>query len=172
MNLKSRFFLVFAVAAMSVGAASAGEVNVVFDTPDQTASAGATLQYFGTITNTTDGTIFLNSDDLSMSATAGDFTLTDQFFNTVPISLGAGQSSGDIELFDVTITAPFPDNLGTYYGSYTLLGGVDGNASDVLTTPSVEFSTTVTPEPVTSVLLLAGLGGIAVWRRRTNSQSA
>jgi hypothetical protein len=86
----------------------------------------------------------------------------------VPISLGPGANSGDIELFDVTVSNPLLDAAGTYLGSYDLLGGADGNAQNLLldspatfsvtTTPSV----TATPEPE-SVVLLATVLALTGW---------
>src|ERR1700761_7570665 len=103
-NLKWQLVVLAAGIIMSGAAARAGEIDVVLGDPDQTGAPGSTLQYLGSITNTTGNTIFLNSDDLNLAGLPGDFTIDDQFFNTVPISLDAGQSSGDIELFDVTIS--------------------------------------------------------------------
>ena len=174
MNDRIRFagsiFSLLTLAAIGGVAARAGTISLVFDTPDQTGAPGATLQYFGTLTNTGSDTVFLNGDTPNLTGAAGDFAINDLFFANAPISLGAGGSSGDIELFDVTVGDPFTDTLTTYAGLYTLLGGVDGGAQDVVTDPSAGFSVTVTsgtsgtPEPATPALLVTGLIAFAILR--------
>jgi len=75
---------------------------VVFDNSNQTGNPGGTLQFFGVISNTGSDTVFLNSDTLTLPGLS--FTIADQFLNYVPVSLDGGSSSGDIELFDVTLS--------------------------------------------------------------------
>jgi len=71
------------------------------------------------------------------------------------MTLDSGFSSGDIELFNVALANPFTDPFGNYPGSYTLTGGIDGNAQDVLA--SADFSVTAqqstVPEPSSLFLL-------------------
>jgi hypothetical protein len=141
------------------------DINIALDDPNQTGSAGQTLNFFGTITNTNATPVFLNGDSLNF--TLGDATVSDNFFTNVPISLAAGGSSGDIDLFDVTLADPESLPLGTYTGTYGLLGGIDGNASDNLA--QVNFSATVTPEP--GYFALMGIGLVLmgwVHRRRAS----
>ena len=66
--------------------------------------------------------------------------------------------NGDIELFDISLSNPFTYPLGLYGGSYTLLGGVDGNAQDVLA--AEDFSVTATPEPGLYGAVALGMGGL------------
>ena len=138
------------LAAMSAAAASADDISIALDDPTQTGSPGETLQFFGTITNTSAATVYLNSDSLTLDGLS--LGLIDQFFNNVPIFLGAGDSSGDVELFDVTVSNPLVDPSGTYDGSYELIGGLDGEAQDDV--GSTNFSVTTVPEPSTIYLLL------------------
>ena len=111
-------------------AANASTLSVSFDQPDQVASPGETLQFFGTITNNSVDTILLNNDDLNLLGLS--LTTNDLFFTAVPVSLAAsgqpGDPSGDIELFDVTVSSPLLDAPGEYLGTYTLFGGLDGGA--------------------------------------------
>ena len=166
MHIKQGFLLLLAVTVIGVGAARAASITVSLDNPDQFGAPGSTLEYLGTITNTGSDTAFLNSDDFSLAGTSGDFTFDDSpYFSNAPLFLNAGGSSGDIELFDIVVSAPFPDSPGYYPGSFTVVGGSDGGAQDVL--GAVNFSVSVTPEPGSAVLLFAGAAAaIAALRRR------
>jgi len=153
-------------ATLGSVAAKADGITLTLDQANPTASAGGTLQFFGTITNDTDTTLFLNNDDLTLAGLS--LTTTDQFFNTVPISLApegqAGDSSGDIELFDVSVSDPLLDATGVYAGTYTLFGGADGSAQDNLGSTSFSVTTVFpVPEPSTLYLLLSGMLAMA-WR--------
>jgi hypothetical protein len=144
------------LAAFSA-AAKADEITITFDQPNQAGSEGQTIQFFGTITNNTSGTVFLNSDDLNLGGLS--LATNDLFFANAPISLGPDSNSGDIELFDVTVSNPLIDPAATYLGSYDLVGGPDGNAADVL--GSASFSVTTTPEPSAIYLLLSVIAATA-----------
>jgi hypothetical protein len=156
------------------GVAARGDIlTITFDQPDQTGSPGQTLSFFGTLVNNSPDTVFLNSDDLTLNGLS--FTVTDNFFTNVPISLAPsgqpGDSSGNIDLFDVAIANPLLDPAGTYSGSYTVLGGANGSAQDVL--GSAGFSVTSTPEPSSVYLLLAVLAAtlIPITRKRRKRAS-
>jgi hypothetical protein len=154
------------LATLGTAVAKADTITISFDQPNQAAAPGGSLQFFGTITNDSNATIYLNSDDLNLNGLS--LTTNDQFFNTVPISLAPsgqpGDSSGDIELFDVTVSDPLLDSAGTYSGTYTLFGGADGNAQDNLS--SASFSVTTTPEPASIYLLLTGVPAALVSLRK------
>lgn len=148
------------------------EVTITFDDPNQTVAAGGTIEFFGTITNDTDQTIFLNSDDPTLDGLS--LTLNDLFFMNVPGSLApegqTGDSSGDIMLFEVSASDPLLDAAGVFSGSYTLVGGADGGAGtamDNLGTASFSVTTVApTPEPSSLYLLLTGVLAMAAmaWR--------
>jgi len=171
MNRKQRLFFVFAGMAMSAAAARA-DINITFDNPAQTGVPGSTLQFFGTINNTGPYTIFLVGVFLDFDLRGRDFTPSvGSSFYPEGIAVAGGGSTGDIELFDETVRNPFPDAFTTYNGTYTLLGGRDLDAEQLL--GSANFSVTVTPEPRmwAPVLLLGGLTAIAAWVRRKRSQT-
>jgi hypothetical protein len=150
--------LIFATLGTAV--AKADDITITFDQANQTTVAGSTIEFFGTITNNTGTTIFLNTDSLNL--TGASLTTIDQFFNTVPISLDPGATSTDIELFDVTVSDPLADAAGVYLGTYTLQGGADGgdgSAQDNL--GSASFSVTTVPEPSSIYLVLGGLSTLA-----------
>lgn len=150
------------LAALSAIPAMA-DITIIFDQPNQMGQPGQTLEFFGTITNTGRDTVFLNSDNPTLGSPS--LTLEDLFFSNVPISLDPGQSSGDIELFDVMISNPLLDAPGTHLGVYTLFGGADGDAQDNLA--SANFSVNTTPEPSGIFLLLGALAIlIPISRRR------
>ena len=132
-----------------------GGIVITFDAPSQTGHPGDTLNFFGVISNTGSDTVFLNGDPLTLAGLS--FAVTDQFFTTVPISLDGNTSSRDIDLFDVTVSNPLLDPPGEYLGSYGLIGGVDGDASDNLASANFDVTTapggTAVPEPSTGFLL-------------------
>jgi hypothetical protein len=141
-------------AAFSAAAANADVVTITFDQANQSANPGATLQFFGTITNNTPNTVYLNSDDLTIGGPP-DLASNDLFFANVPISLAPngqlGASSGDIELFDVIVSNPLSNPLTTYPGTYDILGGSDPGSAEVLS--STNFSVTTAPEPAVNYLI-------------------
>ena len=155
------------------GTNAAADIVVGFDSPDQLAQPGDIIHFFGTINNTGADTVFFNGDDINFVG-APSLDLTDLFFANVPISLDGGFSSGDIELFSITLANPFNDPFVLYPGSYTLTGGIDGSAQDILA--SANFSVTpqepssTVPEPATVVLLLTAI--LLLFRRATLLRSS
>jgi hypothetical protein len=153
------------LATLGTAVAQADTFTITFDQPNQTIVAGQTIEVFGTITNNSSDTIYLNSDDITLNGAS--FTLNDQFSNTPFFLTPSGQlgsSSGDIELFDITASSPLVDSLGKYTGTYDLVGGNDGGnftAQDLLGTSNFSVSTEAAvapvPEPSSIYLMLGGL---------------
>ncbi len=149
----------------------------------QAGNPGDTLYFTGTLSNMTADTVFLNSDSPTFN---GPGTIDDTpFFNNAPASLdpmGTMDANGNPTdtyngpFFDITLNANAAP--GTYNGTFTILGGVDGNATDTVATQ--DFSVTVLPVAAVpeassvvslGVLLALGLGGLSVSTRRRKATS-
>ena len=148
--------LLAVVLLLAATAASAGTLappDLTLDLAYQYVLPGNTASFTGTITNNDPvSSMFLNSDSLSDSITVNvndpDLTLDDSPFafnsNFYAINPGASVSG-------LLFTAAVPDGAtsGTIYlGSFDILGGLDGNASDELA--HADFAVEVvssTPEP-------------------------
>ena len=92
----------------------------------------------------------------------------------MPFFLAGGEISGDIELFELTLSVPGSDPLGTYSGTYGLFGGSDGSAQENLgqSTFSVNVVPSSAPEPASLATLGMGLvliGLLFRWSRSTRS---
>ncbi|HTC35246.1 MAG TPA: PEP-CTERM sorting domain-containing protein [Bryobacteraceae bacterium] len=171
------WFTILALALLPSAAALADTITITLDSPTLSGSAGDTLQFFGTLTNTTSDTVFLNDDNFNLASIPLGSIDDSPFFANAPLSLDAagsldgGFTSGDIELFDVTIPDPFPP--GNYDGTFQVLGGADGGSQDIVGT--ADFTVQVlgpvsgVPEPGSLGLMAAALVGIcAINRRRRN----
>jgi hypothetical protein len=95
-----------------------------------------------------------------------DLSLDDtDFFSNAPFSLDPSQSSGPFDIFTIDIGAlATPGVISPNF--FSILGGSDGGASDVIGT--VMFDVTVqgtapVPEPSELLLLLFGIAQIGVW---------
>jgi PEP-CTERM motif len=150
--------------ALSSTAARADSIAVTLDQPVQTVvSSVTTISFFGTIAaDPSDiGDLYFNGDNFSLDPL---LTIDDSglFFNfPYPISAGV---SVDSVIF--TIGLPGNEPLGAYLGSFSILGGSDGNATDILGTVDFEIdnvssSPGIVPEPSTLLLFGTGLTTIA-----------
>ena len=163
---------------MLAGSIARADIIITLDAAAQTGSPGDTLIFSGVMSNTGPDTVFLNGADLNLSGNSFTPDSSDPFLANVPVSLDPGQATSDIELFDVLINHPFTDPFASYSGSYTLSGGADPAAQDLLT--SVDFTvtaqngTSAVPEPSAFALLATALTAIVAVRckRRVASRSS
>ena len=147
--------------------AQAATLNVSFSPDTLFASPGGTVQFSGSLTNTTDATVFLNGDSFTFDIpnAVDDFP----FLSDAPISLGPNASSGIFSFLNITV--PGDQATGTYNGVFTVSGGADPSTLDSV--GSAPFHLVVNPvvgvpEPGSALLLGVGLAAL-FWRRPTSS---
>lgn len=153
-----RYLALLLSLLVSCGGTAYASLLITLDQPSQTGSPGDTLIFSGVLSNPDPERTFLNSVNLNLAGSSFTVNYIDQFLNNVPISLGPGESRLSIKLFDVLLNLPFSDPFGPYIGTYTLVGGIDGDSQDVLF--SADFTVTAqekggSPVPEPSTFLLA-----------------
>lgn len=134
---------------------------------------------FGTLTNTSADTVFLNGDseNLAASVAVGSSVDDTPFFLNAPAFLGIGQSTGSIELFTLDI-APSAAIGPVDAGLFSVFGGI-GTANsanfDLLGSQHVTFNvvpaSTGVPEPGTLAYIGILLVATAAGRRRFQSRA-
>jgi hypothetical protein len=157
----------------------ADTISIVLDSTSP-GQPGDTLVFNGTITNLTSSTVDLNSLSLSLSDPylTGDIT---PFLTGVPLFLAPGANSGDLPLFYVTISNPFPEAPGPITGSTaTVLGGIETKGYDstmmdnlgaTAFTVDVTAQESAVPEPATAALIAGASLLLFVRRKLSGSQN-
>ncbi|MES2463121.1 MAG: hypothetical protein V4671_21255 [Armatimonadota bacterium] len=151
-------------------ARSSAQLTLTFASPTQNGIRGSTLSFIGTLTNTSGVEQFLNSASFTLPGIG--LTLDDSpFIFTAPLSLTGGQVYTG-QLFTVAVAANAPvQSIG---GTFSVVGGRDGNASSTLATQSFRVNVaSAAPEPGSAgLLLLGGLAFIPAVRRARRRQNA
>ena len=128
---------------------------------------GSEVTVYGTITNTGSDDVYLNSENFTLGSSSfsnGDVT---DFFLNAPLSLAPDSDSGLIALFTFDVASGTPG--GSYGGNYLDILG--GGPTDQNLLASAEYSVTVkntvAPEPGTIGLIVLGVAGVILRRRRS-----
>lgn len=150
-----------------IGAAHAGvveDITFTLDSPTLYVAPGGSISFTGYFTNAdqdaSDAGIDVNFDSAD-SFLPADASITDNFFGLLS-PLAPNTESDDFDLFDISVADD--DAPGTYQINDTFYGGIDDNASDVLTV--ITATVVVTPEPSTIALLGTGAAFLAFGFRR------
>jgi len=159
-----RWTAVGALAALLMIAPALRADGVDISVTPISGAAGSSVEVVGTVTNNTSNTVFLNGD--TFSVTGPDLSLDDtDFFVNAPLSLDPSQSSGPFDIFTIDIGAlAAPGVISPNF--FSILGGSDGGASDVIGTVMFDVSvqgTAPVPEPSELLLLLIGIAQIGLW---------
>lgn len=158
--------LVLAVTLLLHSSALADTISLNLTSPIQSGAAGSTLSFFATLSTPTanSGAVYFNGD--SFNQPNGLTVNDDGFFLGFPFYLDRGQSFSGL-LFTVTLGPSLAS--GQYLGSFTILGGADDAAQNVLSTVNytvnVGKTPSVVPEPESLMLLATGLPGLALFVR-------
>lgn len=152
---------------LTLSAAHAAVLNVTISPSPLTGNPGQMLTFSGTLENTTGDEVFINSNSFTFDI-SGTGVLDDSLFlSNAPFTLLSLESSTPFDFLSVNI--PALQGAGLYSGVFTVLGGADELAMDVLGTASfaveVSAASADIPEPAT-VLLMGGGLALLFWRRR------
>jgi hypothetical protein len=156
------FFQAIALILVAAACASATSINITLSSPTVIAAAGNTVLVSGVVSNATMQTVYLNSISVTLN---GLFNTDITPFFSGPISVDGLASTAPFDFFSVSVADPYTDPFGPMLGSFTIFGGADGFAGDLL--GSSDFQVDVqAPEPASGGMLLLGLGAVAFFSRR------
>jgi len=156
---------VFGALVLSIPA-KADTLNFTLSSPQQTGLPGTTLSFSGTVStpSSNTGAVFLNDVGTFSS---GFLVLNDTpFFLNSPHSMAPGQTNTFVVF---TVGIPVGTPVGSYPGTFSILGGSSPAAFFSLSTASFQVNVSVpagVPEPATMLLLSSGLVGVAAKVRK------
>ena len=151
-----RISLLWALAALCCPALSRAQIKLTLTTPVVSTIPATTAQFFGTLTNGGQTTLFLNDLTFSLTGT-GLVPDNTKFFDLVTDTLAPGESYTGL-LFEVGVDGAAA--AGNYTGLVTLLDSV---APDVLGfSTSQSFRVTVASRAVSGKILLESIVDSAV----------
>jgi hypothetical protein len=159
--------LILAIILLAASTARADVISISLDSSTLSGAPGSVLEFFGTLTNTTDAVVYLNADNINSSLPDPSVIDSSPFFNNAPFFLDAPGTTGDIGLFNVTILNSFAP--GNYDGTFMVVGGAGADSQDIL--GSADFTVHVVdaaggiPEPSMVPFLVAGVGVLFFWKR-------
>lgn len=151
------------VVLASATRTNADQVTLTLTNPTQTGTIGSTLLFTGTITNTGNESVLIDSSGLVVDP----FTTTrNLIFSSGALTLAPMQSTGEILLFTVTLD-PALNAPSTIIGFFSI-----GRSSTVDGELAIQqFTINVEPIPEPATLLLLGTGLAAVTLRKRNKQN-
>ena len=162
--MKRTCLALISALVVSQGIARADIINVAIQPATLSGQSGDVLAFFGTLTNGAGDTVFLNADNLTLVGFPPGAIDDSPYFNNTPDGfLGPNGSTGNIELFDLTIPA-LP--VGTYAGSFEVIGGATPDDQTIL--GSGDFTAAVvSPEPAPwAIVVFTGLMAVGLTRLR------
>lgn len=175
--MKKLYLALFFMAASACVPARADSLGISLDSSTLTGLPGNTLQFFGTLVNTTGANLYLNADNFNLPGFDPSAIDDSPFFANAPLFLAPGANTGAIGLFNITIPNPFATN--SYPGTFQVLGGATGDDQTIIGTAqfTVKVQTTSTvPEPsslsMLATILLLFFSGRQVFTKLSSCRPA
>jgi len=158
--------LLFSAAVCAAVPCRAAVIDVQLASSALTGTAGTAVTFSGTIFNPGVDLAFLNGAGVNLTGLSPADADVGPFFLNAPLFVNPLETTLSIDLFTITIPAATPDGL--YPGTFTVLGGVDDSAQDVLSTVdfTVQVGSASVPEPDSLWFLAGALPALALTRLR------